>query len=507
MPQQELLLARSLPLSMVFSGGDSTSNCTRYYVLLLFAWLGTQQCLCWYTFGSIPSALSYFGLTTAEADAFADLTMDWGAAGFVVSLPAAVYTVRRYGIRCSMRICGVLTFACCLMRWLPCVLLATASSRKRWLWVLHVGSWLNAFVGAFYSTACTTLSATYFPPHQRTTATAVGYMGGNLGMLLGYALGALFGTPSNGLFGEAALPSLLLVELLLAVPALILVWPLPAPPRQRKSARTEDANAKADVEAGAAANAAAPPPVTLALFAREVGRALMQPSLLFLVAAGGIEAGANAAWGGLLPQIFATRWSKTTASRVANECGLLNVSGSLLGMVLAGVVADRCFRRRLKEMAMACFIASAAVTALVTAQFATPWAHAPLWAAPEVPVAVTLFIAGIFSGMLDPLCLELAAEVGYPTSEATSSGLLTFAYNAAALLVLSLSPVLPTMWLNLGYAVVFILCALLMLGVKALYGRTDAAAALAGKDAAAKVHLLADVAAESGSAVDAVAAR
>jgi hypothetical protein len=102
---------------------------------------------------------------------------------------------------------------------------------------------------------------------------------------------------------------------------------------------------------------------------------------------------------------------------------------------------------------------------------------------------------------------SLAAEVGYPTSEATSSGLLTFAYNAAALLVLSLSPVLPTMWLNLGYAVVFILCALLMLGVKALYGRTDAAAALAGKDAAAKVHLLADVAAESGSAVDAVAAR
>jgi sugar phosphate permease len=107
-------------------------------------------------------------------------------------------------------------------------------------------------------------------------------------------------------------------------------------------------------------------------------------------------------------------------------------------MVLAGLLADKCFRRRLKEMVIFCFVASALVTALVTAQFATPWRDSALWAAPKGAVGATLFAAGVLSGMLDPLCLELAAEVGFPTSEATSSGLLTLVYNAAALVVLSL---------------------------------------------------------------------
>jgi uncharacterized membrane protein YfcA len=220
------------------------------------------------------------------------------------------------------------------------------------------------------------------------------------------------------------------------------------------------------------------PPVTLARFAREVGAAICQPSLVLLVLASGGYAGANAAWGGLLPQIFATRqsWGAAEAQRVANDCGFINVGGSVLGMVLAGLLADKCFRRRLKEMVIFCFGASALVTALVTAQFATPWRGSALWAAPKGAVGATLFAAGVLSGMLDPLCLELAAEVGFPTSEATSSGLLTLVYNAAALVVLSLQPVLLAPWVNVGYTAVFVLCTLLMVGVRSRYGRSDCAA-------------------------------
>ena len=444
-------------------------------VLLLFTWLGTQQCYCWYTFGSLVDSLDYFGFDTeASRERFADLALDWGALGFVLSLPLAVWVLRRYGLRWNMRACAMLTFACCLLRIVPCVFVASPSARASWVWLLHASCALNAIAGSFYACAVTTLSAEWFLPGQRTTATAVGYMGGNLGMCIGYALGAFFSRPSGGLFGCAQMPSLLFTELGLALPALLLVWPLPA------SAPALGDGAPAALAAALdAPRSEASPPVTPARFASEVRAAICQPSLVFLVLASGGYAGANAAWGGLLPQIFASRrsWDTAEAQRVANDCGFLNVGGSVFGMVLAGLLADKCFRRRLKEMVIFCFVASAFITALVTVQFATPWQpSSALWAAPEGVVGTTLFAAGVLSGMLDPLCLELAAEVGFPTSEATSSGLLTLVYNAAALAVLSLQPILRAVWVNTGYTAVFVLCTLLMLGVRSRYGRSDSAA-------------------------------
>ena len=61
------------------------ANRERYYVLLLFAFLGTQQCHAWYTFGGFPSQFGdYFGLTSHEADTFADLSMSYGGIVFCI---------------------------------------------------------------------------------------------------------------------------------------------------------------------------------------------------------------------------------------------------------------------------------------------------------------------------------------------------------------------------------------------------------------------------------------
>ena len=201
------------------------------YVLLLFTWLGTQQCYVWYTFGSLVDSLDYFGFgDKASRERFADLALDWGALGFVLSLPLAVWVLRRYGLCWNMRACAILTFTCCLLRCAPCVFVASPSGRASWVWLLHASCALNAIAGSFYACAVTTLSAVWFVPGQRTTATAVGYMGGNLGMCVGYLFGAWFSTPSGRLFGCAQMASLLFVELGFALPALLLVWLLPAAP-------------------------------------------------------------------------------------------------------------------------------------------------------------------------------------------------------------------------------------------------------------------------------------
>ena len=50
------------------------------------------------------------------------------------------------------------------------------------------------------------------------------------------------------------------------------------------------------------------------------------------------------------------------------------------------------------------------LTAVVTAMFPTPWTPV-LWEAAEWEVAFIMTIAGGFQGCLDPLFVELAAEV------------------------------------------------------------------------------------------------
>ena len=147
----------------------------------LFAFLGTQQCYCWFTFGSLPKRTArYFGMDDDDAgDDFADLTMNYGAIVFVAVVGLCSWSLTRHnGLQRAMRVSALLTFLCCVFRCLPCLLFPDSSSHRRsLLWMLHVGSILNAAVGALYQSAASRISAVWFPPESRTMATAVAYAG------------------------------------------------------------------------------------------------------------------------------------------------------------------------------------------------------------------------------------------------------------------------------------------------------------------------------------------
>ena len=53
----------------------------------------------------------------------------------------------------------------------------------------HIGSVLNGFAGAVVMAAPPALSAVWFPPEQRTTATAINQFFNTLGMGVSYFLG------------------------------------------------------------------------------------------------------------------------------------------------------------------------------------------------------------------------------------------------------------------------------------------------------------------------------
>jgi hypothetical protein len=258
-------------------------------------------------------------------------------------------------------------------------------------------------------------------------------------------------------------------------------------------------------------------------FFKEVRQTITQCPVLLLVLVAGLESGANAAWGGLLPQIFRPVF-RTRADAFSNLCGLYNVIGSLVGNIGAGIAASNIawLRRRLKLLALFAFAGTTVATAFFTLLFPVPFVPAAGGAGGAggagragrvggvggaggangsasgpggggggsggggtlfhpsdeyTTVALLIFVAGLFQGMLDPLLIELAAELSYPANESVSAGLLTLVYNATAVAVLSITPHLSIDFMNTIYTAVMALSGVLTLGIREEYRRMDAEAA------------------------------
>ena len=125
-------------------------------------------------------------------------------------------------------------------------------------------------------------------------------------MVIGYGLGAVFDQ------GTVGLPHLLVLETLVSIVPLVLVaWHCPDGPSSSASNETLHPTTVSKPD-GSEHHSEGKSALHLSdgsirSFLRDAWRAAKMPSLLLLVLAGGLEAGANAAWGGLLPQIFETR--------------------------------------------------------------------------------------------------------------------------------------------------------------------------------------------------------
>ena len=196
-------------------------------------------------------------------------------------------------------------------------------------------------------------------------------------------------------------------------------------------------------------------------------------SMLCLLLAAGISSGSNAAWGGVLPQILQTEPSPALSPFLAGVCGLLNTCGSMAGNILSGVVADRCFQRRLKLLLQIVYILVTISNLWMT--FTLPIANLskPFLDGLSNPIGIacSMFFAGLFQGGLDPLLMELAAELSYPANEGHSAGILGFTYNLSSLVVFFVAPFIANSTMNILYTAIFALTGLLIIPVKENYKR------------------------------------
>ncbi|XP_059177516.1 solute carrier family 49 member 4 homolog [Physella acuta] len=163
----------------------------RWYVLLIFSLYAMTQCAVWNTWGPIAT-------TSKDAFGWSNATVawmtNWGPISFVLCGFLFPWILQVKGLRWATLPSMLLVFlgTCCRV--------ITSDSESATI-LIHIGQFLNGLAGPIAMGGFPTLSAAWFPPGQRVTATAIGvsltFCGGALSFVLGPKLVSV-GPPNTG---------------------------------------------------------------------------------------------------------------------------------------------------------------------------------------------------------------------------------------------------------------------------------------------------------------------
>ena len=236
------------------------------------------------------------------------------------------------------------------------------------------------------------VAAVWFPPEHRTIATGIVYLGGTVGSAVGYLLGSsslrLNGiTLSPTYVGPWLVPSPDDVPQLLYVTAgwaglfmLVVLLYAPDHPAQPPSRAMREAQHERQ-------------DVTTRMYVKQMLGLMTQPSLVLLVLAGGIEAGVDSAWGGLLTQIL-TEYS----SNFVGWLGFFNAIAAGFGTVAAGLIGDKYFQQRLKLLLIIFFVITIACFTWFTLILPCPWAAKGDIGSNKASIIIAITLTGFFQG-------------------------------------------------------------------------------------------------------------
>ncbi|XP_046338936.2 solute carrier family 49 member 4 homolog [Haliotis rufescens] len=161
--------------------GSIKSYKSRWYVLVVFSYAALLQTGSWNTFGPIAqSAKAVFGWT----DANIGMLNNWGNIMNVVFMFPMAWLLDVKGLRISMLLCAVLMVFLTAIRCITSEAVAAT-------WLINIAAIVNGVAGTVPSAGPALLSATWFPPKERATATAVSSVSGILGISIGFIIGPL----------------------------------------------------------------------------------------------------------------------------------------------------------------------------------------------------------------------------------------------------------------------------------------------------------------------------
>jgi MFS transporter, FLVCR family, disrupted in renal carcinoma protein 2 len=412
--------------------GQFRAYASRWWVLTLASLMTALQGGFWNMFGPIaPAVQPLLGWSVGTIA----LLNNWGPILFCITLLPSSWLLDTRGLRPSCLLCMGLVVAGAVCR-------AITATGRAATPLMHLGQILNAAAGPVSMSVGPLVSATWFPPEQRTTSTSIisvlNYGGCALMFVVGPALvpsrAVALGDDDDGAaatFPDAAARDATAADVLayqrwcavlaaLVLLAMFCYFPNKPPTPPSLTATTE----RTDFRGG--------------LRSLRSGKR----DYWLCCCAYGIVTGFYGSWGSMLAPNLAHVLPRADAE---SESGWLGFYGSVAGCVAGmacGVFADRF--GSMKRIALGNSLAAAAAFLVFG-----------LYCSGALPMSTgALYASSVLGGLLInstiPLFFELAVETAYPVAEGLSGGVLALMNNVFCLLFLlvAMVPGLGTAWMN-----------------------------------------------------------
>jgi len=186
------------------------------------------------------------------------------------------------------------------------------------------------------------------------------------------------------------------------------------------------------------------------------------------VLSAGILAGITTAWQSLLNKILnPIGFSDTTIGWL----GFGNGFAGNVGTVVIGFLADRVYRRKFKSIILGLLGIEGLMMLWFTLSLPYDGSSTSLIPHSIAGLAVAIMMTGLAGSALSAPFYELCAELTYPVPEGTSAGILAFIWNAAALVMIFLSPIMNPDYINTIVTITILVCIGMVISVQETYNR------------------------------------
>jgi len=165
----------------------------RWFILALFSFLALYQCCVWNTWGPVVNSVqAVYGWDTVIVSLFAN----WGSIAFLVFMVPTLY-LQDINLRATVLLSSGLVALATSIR---CSFLIFPDIPDSAFTILcHVSAILNGIPGIVVTSAPAAVSAAWFPPQERVTATSISQMLNNVGQGVSFLVASLMvEEPGNG---------------------------------------------------------------------------------------------------------------------------------------------------------------------------------------------------------------------------------------------------------------------------------------------------------------------
>lgn len=494
---------------------------SRVAVLAFFSLLSFIVGLTWTTFSNVPQIAGDLFPALANTQTLT-WTLNANNLSQLLTAPFALWLLAkpppgRTGLHVTI-VLGALTLLIQSTLWA----VATFDPKAPWaVAALIVGGVAGGSASAFTQGCVSQLSAAWFPPKARGTATSVAYAS----QYAGQAVAFLIALP---ICSAADLKWLLRVELAVAAALLAMAFAFPDAPVGQYSPEVVDDSLDSTIDARQCQSALIVPLCERDSSSHMAAARSRSASLQCVATVWGLEPGQlsaclvlglyaawlngfYSAWSTTLPLMWGAMSNESAAcdgrssvwdTALAHEGNLLGFAAGVaypLGGALVGVVADRFFTRKLRQLLLLCMlVALLAFAAVVACRPPPPWllpseatdGSSTGGDAPDGGVLLaflpSVLIGGAAVGGTMPTAMELLAEVGHPIAPGASANAVVGLLQVTAAINTFLAAVLSAEAMNALMLSSILVCSLLLLLVRERYWRShcEAEADLAGHEGA-----------------------